>query len=94
MLNSPLNPAMKNERDQDFKSDFERLRHLAVPMPSELLSALQYIGIGILLCATLARAESAIETIDGESIPERVDFWLYRALYVIGSYFLAPSVRW
>jgi hypothetical protein len=70
------------------------LHQFAVPMPPGMHSVLEYIGIGILLWATLARAENAIETIDGESLTERVDFWLYRILYIVGSYFLALLVAW
>lgn len=56
---------------------------------------LQFGGIGILLWATLARVDpSAIQTLDGGTLPERVDLWLYRSLYVIGSYALALSVAW
>jgi hypothetical protein len=54
----------------------------------------QFGGIGILLWATLGRVESAIQTWDGSTIPERVDLWLYRSLYIIGSYTLALSVAW
>ena len=55
---------------------------------------LQYGGIQDCCWATLARAESAIETLDGWSLPERVDAWLYRFLYIVGSYALALSVAW
>ncbi len=56
---------------------------------------LQYGGIGVLLWATLARVDhSAIETWDGGTLPERVDLWLYRLLYIAGSYPLALSVAW
>jgi hypothetical protein len=56
---------------------------------------LQFGGIGVLLWATLARVDpSAIQTWDGGTLPERVDLWLYRLLYVIGSYALILSVAW
>lgn len=55
---------------------------------------LQYGGVGILLWATLGRVESAIQTVDGGTLPERVDLWLYRGLYVVGSYALALYVAW
>ncbi|MGB7540403.1 MAG: hypothetical protein WBM28_00100, partial [Burkholderiales bacterium] len=56
---------------------------------------LQFGGIGVLLWATLARVDpSAIQTYDGGTLPERVDLWLYRSLYVVGSYALALSVSW
>lgn len=55
---------------------------------------LQSAGVGVLLWATLGRVESPIQTFDGGTVPERVDQWLYRMLYVIGSYALALSVIW
>jgi len=55
---------------------------------------LQFAGIGVLLWATLGRVESPIQTLEGETFPERVDQWLYRLLYVVGSYALALSVIW
>lgn len=65
-----------------------------VPKSDRWNIGLQFGGIGILLWATLGRVESAVQTIDGGSLPERVDLWLYRALYVAGSYVLALSVVW
>jgi hypothetical protein len=55
---------------------------------------LQYGSIGILLWATLGRVESPIQTWDGGTLPEHVDLWLYRSLYVVGSYGLALSIAW
>lgn len=55
---------------------------------------LQFGGIGVLLWATLGRVETPIQTWDGGTIPERVDQWLYRTLYIAGSYALALSVAW
>jgi len=37
LLNSPLNPAMKDERDQDLKSDIERYRRRLVKVMSEVV---------------------------------------------------------
>lgn len=71
------------------------LLHICSVSKSPTVNAwLQYGGIGILLWATLGRAESAIQTFDGGTLPERVDLWLYRGLYVLGSYALALSVAW
>lgn len=70
------------------------LEALAVKKTEAWNVALQFAGIGILLWATLGRVESAIQTLDGGTIPERVDMWLYRVLYIIGSYALALSVAW
>jgi len=57
-------------------------------------AGLQFGGIGVLLWATLGRAESAIQTLSGGSIPERIDFWLYRILYVVSSFALTLAVAW
>jgi hypothetical protein len=55
---------------------------------------LQYGGVGILLWATLGRAESAIQTVGGGTLPERVDLGVYRGLYIVGTYALALYVAW
>ena len=57
-------------------------------------AALQYGGIAVLLWATLGRVGHPIETWDKETLPERVDLWIFRLLYVLGSYALALSVAW
>lgn len=62
--------------------------------PSILVQLAQYMGIGILLWATLAKGGWDIQTIKGESLPELVDRWIYRTLYCLGSYLLALSVSW
>lgn len=56
------------------------------------LEGLQYIGIGILLWATLAKQGWSIQTLHGATVPEVVNEFLYRALYVFGSFCLALSV--
>lgn len=72
----------------------EVLKFLAVAKSLTWNLILQFGGIGVLLWATLGRVESAIQTLDGGTIPERVDLWLYRSLYIVGSYTLALSVAW
>jgi len=58
-------------------------------------TGLQFGGVGILLLATLGRVESAILTVGiSSTLPERVDLWLYRGLYVVGSYALVLYVAW
>lgn len=53
---------------------------------------LQYSGIGVLLWATLGKAGWSIQTMNGDTIPELVNEWVFRALYVIGSFLLALAV--
>lgn len=64
------------------------------PASGTLLQILQYVGIATLLWATLAKGGWNIQTIKGESLPEKVDQWIYRSLYFVGSYFLVVSVSW
>jgi hypothetical protein len=70
------------------------LNALAIQKTSETNGWLQYGGIGVLLWATLGRVDSPIQTWDGFTLPERVDLWLYRWLYIAGSFALALSVAW
>lgn len=71
------------------------LKAMGIAKSPEWNAWLQYGGIGILLWGTLARVDpSAIATWDGGTLPERVDLWLYRLLYIAGSYALALSVAW
>lgn len=52
----------------------------------------QYSGIGVLLWATLGKLGWAIQTMNGDTIPELVNEWIFRFLYVIGSFLLVLSV--
>ena len=71
------------------------LKAMEITKSPEWNAWLQYGGIGILLWGTLARVDpSAVATFDGGTLPERVDLWLYRLLYIAGSYALALSVAW
>lgn len=42
--------------------------------------ALQEVGTAILLWATLGRLGWSIQTMNGDTLPERVNEWVYRAL--------------
>lgn len=70
------------------------LKTFSFTKSTELNAWLQYGGIGVLLWATLGRVDSPLQTWDGGTLPEKVDLWLYRWLYVVGSYALALSVAW
>lgn len=70
------------------------LQNVSIQKSQRWNVVLQSGGIGVLLWATLGRVESAIQTMDGGTVPERVDQWLYRFLYIAGSYALALSVLW
>ncbi len=64
------------------------------PASDTHIQVLQYLGIAIILWATLAKGGWNIQTVEGESLPEKVDQWIYRVLYFVGSYFLVVSVSW
>ena len=53
---------------------------------------LQYSGIAVLLWATLAKVGWDIQTMNGNTIPELVNEWVFRFLYFIGSFLLVLSV--
>jgi hypothetical protein len=55
---------------------------------------LQFGGVGMLLWATLGKQGWNIQTVGGRSLIELVDQWIYRALYLVGSYLLVLSVSW
>jgi hypothetical protein len=64
------------------------------PASDTCIQVLQYLGVAIILWATLAKGGWNIQTTKGESLPEKVDQWIYRLLYLVGSYFLVLSVSW
>lgn len=53
---------------------------------------LQYSGIAVLLWATLGKVGWSIQTMNGNTIPELVNEWTFRVLYVLGSFLLALAV--
>mgnify|MGYP001249902315 CR=1 FL=1 len=55
---------------------------------------LQVVGVAIVLWATLAKQGWNIQSYNGNTLPELVDRWIYRALYVIGSYIVVLAVSW
>ena len=59
-----------------------------------VLNWLQYGGIGILLWATLAKQGWNIQTWGGKTTAEKADQWVFRILYVVGSFCLFLSVMW
>ncbi len=61
---------------------------------SHLISSLQVIGACILLWGTLFVRGWEIETYVGHTLIERVNQWLYRTLYCIGTAVLVASLIW
>jgi len=70
------------------------LRNWVGPAPTWLPALLQYLGVGVLLVATLAKSGWAIQTLGGSSLLERCDNFLYRSFYVAGTMALVLSVSW
>lgn len=64
------------------------------PAPKIFVSFLQLAAAGILLGATLSLTGWEIQTGSGQTIPEGVNRWLYRALYIIGTWILILSLTW
>jgi hypothetical protein len=68
------------------------LYRIGVDASADVESGLQYFGIAILLWATLGRVGWAVQTMDGGTLPERVDSAVYSWLYVVGSFALALPI--
>lgn len=61
---------------------------------SRTISFLQSLGAVILLLATIAVRGNEIATWDGVTLSERVNRWIFEALYFIGTTLLVISVSW
>ena len=57
-------------------------------------NALQIVGAGVLLWGTLFARGWDIQTIGGESLTERVNRWIYRALSFIGTAVFFCAIFW
>jgi hypothetical protein len=55
---------------------------------------LQIGGVSLLLWGTLFVRGWEIETFDGRTLIERVNRWIYRALYCVGTAILVSSLTW
>lgn len=62
-----------------------------LPNPLFFSEISQYVGVAILLWATLGKIGWSIQTVNGTTLPEQLNDFVYRLLYVIGSVFLALS---
>ena len=61
------------------------LRGLGGPGTSKLVGGLQIVGATLVLWATLFVRGWDIQSIGGVTLTERVNQWLYRALYCLGT---------
>lgn len=64
------------------------------PARPAVVAFLQLVAAGIILGATLAVLGSEIRSYTGQTLPEKVNRWLYRVLYVVGTYLLVLSLTW
>ncbi len=66
-----------------------------VTTPSTILiNALQIVGAGILLCATISVLSHEIESSGKNTLAEKINRALFKALYVIGSFLLFLAMSW
>jgi hypothetical protein len=59
-----------------------------------VIDVLQVAGVGILLWGTLFVRGWEIQTFGGNTVTERVNRWLYRSLYFVGTLFLVGALSW
>lgn len=64
---------------------------LDLPKPLLVAEISQYLGVAILLWATLGKIGWSIQTMNGNTLPEQVNDFVYRLLYIFGSICLAVS---
>jgi hypothetical protein len=62
------------------------------PGPTRLLATLQIVGATVLLWATLFVRGWDIQTIGGVTLTERVNRWIYRLLYCLGTAAIVASL--
>ena len=62
------------------------------PAPTRLVSALQIFGATVLLWATLFVRGWDIQTLGGVTLTERVNRWIYRLLYCLGTAAIVTSL--
>jgi hypothetical protein len=55
---------------------------------------LQLTSATLILTATLAVLAWEIQSYVGQTLPEKVNRWLYRTLYVVGTYLFIVSLAW
>lgn len=67
----------------------------AVGAPSKVVVyILQGVGAAVILGATLGEIGRKIETYGQDSLPERMNKYTFRALYVLGTFLFVVSVSW
>jgi hypothetical protein len=64
------------------------------PVTSRHIAILQVIGALLLLWGTLFVRGWQIQTYEGTTVIERINQWIYRALYCVGTVVLVASLVW
>ena len=59
-----------------------------------VVALLQLVGASIILAATLALLGWEIQSMKGNTLPERVNQWLFRFQYWVGTFLFVLSVAW
>ncbi len=70
------------------------LRYFTGPAPLVATIVLQVIGAGVILGATLAEVGREIQSWKQQTLPEKVNRWVFRALYVVGTFVFVVSIGW
>ena len=69
-------------------------RRVFGPAPTFIISVLQVTGAGTILGATLAEIGRDIESWGGKTLAEKVNLWLFRTLYLLGTFVFVVSLGW
>lgn len=70
------------------------IRALMGQVPPLLTGTMQVFGAGILLWATVWELGWGERSFGGETLPERVHRWLFRALYTLGTALFVVTIGW
>lgn len=70
------------------------LKRLAGPAPAIATAILQIGGAGVILGATLAEVGREIQSWTQATLAERVNLWVFRTLYVFGTFVIVVSIGW
>jgi hypothetical protein len=70
------------------------LQCLDGPATPATAKAVQLASAGLVLVATLATGGWKIQTFSGNTLPEKVNQWITRGLYVIGTFLFTVFLGW
>jgi hypothetical protein len=70
------------------------LRHFLCAASNTVATSVQALSAAIVLVATLAAQGWNIQTSNGQTLPEKVNQWLTRSLFVVGTFFFSLFLGW